>query len=114
KGARTIYYASVAAIDRAFGRLMGKLDEMGLAQNTIVLFSSDNGPEEIFISNAGHSGVGSPGPFRGRKRSLYEGGVRLPGIVRWPGRVPARVDSTSVMGAVDYLPTMAKLAGVRA
>jgi len=114
KGARSIYYASVAAIDRAFGRLMARLDEMGMAENTIVLFSSDNGPEEIFISNAGHSGVGSPGPFRGRKRSLYEGGVRVPGIVRWPGHVPARVDSASVLGSVDYLPSMAKLAGITA
>jgi N-acetylgalactosamine-6-sulfatase len=58
--------------------------------------------------------VGSPGPFRGRKRSLYEGGVRVPGIVRWPGRAPARVDSASVIGSVDFLPSMAKLAGVEA
>ncbi len=111
-GARTVYYASVAALDRDVGRLFTKLDEMGLADNTLVLFSSDNGPEEIFIGNAAHSGVGSPGPFRGRKRSLYEGGVRVPFLARWPGRVPAgRVDSTSVLGAVDFLPTLTRLAG---
>lgn len=112
-GARTVYYASVAQIDKDLGRLFHKLDEMGVADNTIVLFSSDNGPEEIFIGNAAHSGVGSPGPFRGRKRSLYEGGVRVPFLVRAPGRVPAaRVDSTSVLSATDFLPTLSRMANV--
>jgi arylsulfatase A-like enzyme len=93
------------------GKLLDGLERLGLGGNTIVVFSSDNGPEEIFINNAGHSGAGSPGPFRGRKRSLYEGGLRLPLLVRWPGHVPAgRVDD-SIIGAVDFLPTMAKLAG---
>ena len=79
-----------------------------------ILFSSDNGPEDIHISNAGHSGVGSAGPFRGRKRSLYEGGVRVPFIVRWPGHVPAgRIDDTSVVAGCDFLPTLCKLAGAR-
>src|SRR5690606_22292458 len=56
---------------------------------------------------------GSPGPFRGRKRSLYEGGVRVPFIVRWPGQIPSkRVDETSVVSAVDFLPTVCRLAGV--
>ncbi|MBI3207724.1 MAG: sulfatase-like hydrolase/transferase [Candidatus Solibacter usitatus] len=110
--ARTIFYASVAALDRDLGKLFDGLERLGVADNTIVLFSSDNGPEEIFVNNAGHSGVGSPGPFRGRKRSLYEGGVRLPFIVRWPGKVPAgRVDA-SVIGSVDMLPTILKLTGV--
>jgi N-acetylgalactosamine-6-sulfatase len=86
---------------------------MGIAENTIVVFSSDNGPEDIHISNAGHSGIGSAGPFRGRKRSLYEGGVRVPFIVRWPGRVPAgRVNDTSVVAGVDFFPTVCELAKV--
>ncbi|HUR56632.1 MAG TPA: sulfatase/phosphatase domain-containing protein, partial [Opitutaceae bacterium] len=76
-------------------------------------FSSDNGPEEIQVLNAGHSGVGSPGPFRGRKRSLYEGGVREPFIVRFPGRVPAgKIDNTSVVAGVDFMPTVCQLTGV--
>ncbi|MDA2930903.1 sulfatase-like hydrolase/transferase, partial [Acidobacteria bacterium AH-259-O06] len=113
KGAMQIYYASVTALDREIGRLLQKLDELGLARNTIVFFSSDNGPEDIHIRNASHSGVGSPGPLRGRKRSLYEGGTRMPFIVRWPNRVPAgRVDDTSVLTAVDFLPTLCKLAGI--
>jgi arylsulfatase A-like enzyme len=113
KSARTIYYASVAELDAQIGRLMGELEKLGVADNTLVVFSSDNGPEDIFITNAGHSGVGSPGPFRGRKRSLYEGGVREPFIVRLPGKVPAgRVDDTSVVAGVDFFPTVCRLAGV--
>jgi arylsulfatase A-like enzyme len=113
KSARTIYYASVADLDKQIGRLLDELGKRGLADNTLVVFSSDNGPEEIFIANAGHSGVGSPGPFRGRKRSLYEGGVRLPFIVRWPGHVPAgRIDDTSVISGVDFMPTVCAVAGV--
>ncbi len=114
KGAETIFYASVSDLDAQVGRLMGELEKMGLADNTLVVFSSDNGPEDIHISNAGHSGVGSAGPFRGRKRSLYEGGIRVPYIVRWPGHVPAgRIENDAVVAGVDFLPTVCKLAGVQ-
>jgi arylsulfatase A-like enzyme len=112
KSARTIYYASVAELDKQIGRLMEELEKRGLAENTIVFFSSDNGPEDIFITNAGHSGVGSAGPFRGRKRSLYEGGVRTPFIVRWPGKIPAgRINDTSIVSGVDFMPTVCRFAG---
>ena len=112
KSARTIYYASVADLDKQVGRLMDELEKRGLARNTIVIFSSDNGPEDIFVTNAGHSGVGSAGPFRGRKRSLYEGGVRVPFIVRWPAKIPAgRIDDASVVSAVDFMPTICRLTG---
>lgn len=112
-GALEIYYGAATDADRQIGRILAKLDELGLAENTVVVFSSDNGPEDITITNASHSGVGSPGPFRGRKRSLYEGGVRVPLIVRWPGKVPAgRVDNASVVSGVDLLPTFCALAGV--
>jgi len=114
RGASEIYYGSVTAIDTAVGRLMKKLDELGLADNTLVIFSSDNGPEDIHISNASHSAIGSPGPFRGRKRSLYEGGIRMPLIARWPGHTPAgAVNKASVMAGVDFLPTLCSLARVR-
>ena len=112
-GALRIYYAAATEADYQIGRLLAKLDELGLAENTIVVFSSDNGPEDIVIGNASEHGVGSPGPFRGRKRSLYEGGVRVPFIVRWPAGAPAgKVDSASVIAGVDWLPTLAALAGV--
>jgi N-acetylgalactosamine-6-sulfatase len=114
KGAKQIFYASVTDLDAEIGRLLKELDHLGVANNTLVLFSSDNGPEDIHINNASHSGVGTPGPFRGRKRSLYEGGVRVPFLVRWPGQVPAnRVDDTSVVSGVDFLPTLCQLCGVK-
>lgn len=111
--AAQIYYASVTDLDVQLGRLFDGLEKLGLADNTLVFFSSDNGPEDIHIKNAGHSGVGSAGPFRGRKRSLYEGGIRVPGIVCWPGHVSAgRIADDAVVAAVDWLPTVCKLAGV--
>jgi N-acetylgalactosamine-6-sulfatase len=113
RSARTIYYASVGDLDVQIGRFLTALEKLGLAENTLVVFSSDNGPEDIFIQNAGHSGVGSPGPFRGRKRSLYEGGVRVPFIVRWPGKVPAaRIDDSSVLAGIDFMPTLCGVTGV--
>jgi N-acetylgalactosamine-6-sulfatase len=111
--AAEIFYSSVTEMDAQLGRLFAALEQQGVAENTLILFSSDNGPEDIHIRNAGHSGVGSAGPFRGRKRSLYEGGIRVPGIVRWPAKIPAgRIDDTSVVAGVDWLPTVCHLAGV--
>jgi arylsulfatase A-like enzyme len=113
KSAAQIFYGSVTDMDKQIGRLLTALDELGLADNTVILFSSDNGPEDIHVSNAGHSGVGSAGPFRGRKRSLYEGGIRVPGIIRWPGKVAeGKIDETSVVAGVDWLPSVCKLAGI--
>ncbi len=111
--AHQVYWAAATDADRQIGRLLDRLDGLGLAENTIVVFSSDNGPEEIAIGNAGHSGVGSPGPFRGRKRSLYDGGIRVPFLVRWPAAMPAgRVDDATAIAGVDFLPSLCTLAGV--
>ncbi len=108
-----IYLASITDMDEQIGRLLVALDTMGVADDTLIVFTSDNGPEDIHVVNAGHSGVGSTGPFRGRKRSLYEGGIRLPFIVRWPGQFPAgRTDDTSVISALDLRLTLSSLAGV--
>lgn len=110
---RQIYYGAVTDMDYHLGRLLKKLDELGLSENTLVVFSSDNGPEDINIVNAAHSGVGSPGPLRGRKRSLYDGGVRVPFIAKWKGHTPAGlVDDQSLAGTVDLLPTFCSLAGI--
>ena len=112
RSAAEIYYASVTDLDAQIGRLIVGLEKLGLTNQTLIVFSSDNGPEDIHVGNASHSGIGSAGPFRGRKRSLYEGGVRVPGIVCWPGHVPAeRVDGESVVAGVDWLPTVCRLAG---
>ena len=107
-----VYAAAVTGMDKAIGRLLDELDRMRLSDDTLVFFTSDNGPEDYHVRNARNAGMGSPGPFRGRKRSIYEGGVRTSCIVRWPGHVPAgRVDEQSVITGVDFLPTMCKLAG---
>ena len=108
-----IYDASVTDLDTQIGRLLETLTELGLNEKTLVIFSSDNGPEDYHVQGAANAGVGSAGLFRGRKRSLYEGGVREPLVVRWPGHVPAGVtDRTSVLAGVDFLPTVAHLADV--
>jgi len=114
EGVKQIYYASVSDLDRQIGRLVERIDSLGLRENTFIVFSSDNGPEDLDIRNAVHSGIGSTGPFRGRKRSLYEGGIRVPLIVRCTGRTPAgKVDDQSVVAGVDWLPTICGLAGVK-
>jgi N-acetylgalactosamine-6-sulfatase len=107
-----IFCASVTNLDAELGRLLKALDDLGLAQGTLIFYSSDNGPEDYHIGNAANAGVGSTGPLRARKRSLYEGGVRTPCLVRWPGRVAAgRVDEQSVLASVDFLPSVCRLAG---
>lgn len=113
-GQMRVYAASVTAMDAALGRLFKALDDLELTNNTIVFFTSDNGPEDYNVGNAKNGGMGSTGPFRGRKRSIYEGGIRVPCIVSWPGHVPAnQVDDQSIMCAVDFLPTMCGLAGIQ-
>ena len=113
-GVDQIYYAALLEMDRQIGLFLDELDRLGLRDNTLIIFSSDNGPEDFQISNAAHSGVGRTGPFRGRKRSIYEGGIRTPLILRWPGRVPSgKVNDTSVVNGVDFVPTLCKLAGAQ-
>lgn len=94
----------LAEYDRQIGRLMAGLAELGIAERTVVVFTSDNGPLPTFGRRAGM--------FRGSKLSLYEGGVREPFIVRWPGHVPTgRVDEQSVLNGVDLFPSFCALAG---
>ena len=109
------YYAAVTRADRQVGRVMDLLDELGKAENTIVIFSSDNGPE-VTQPNEGdkfYYSVGNTGGLRGRKRSLYLGGVGTPFIVRWPAEVPGgRVDATTALSGVDVFPTLVAAAGL--
>lgn len=93
--------------DRQIGKLLAGLKDLGIADNTLVIFLSDNGPLPTF------GGLRTLG-LRGSKLSLYEGGLRLPCIAHWPGQVPAnRKDDTTVWCAVDLLPTLAKLTGAK-
>jgi arylsulfatase A-like enzyme len=108
------YLAAIAEVDRQVGRLREALAELKLGENTILVFSSDNGPEDYHIGNASNAGLGSPSSLRGRKRSLYEGGIRVPFIAAWPGKIPAgRVDNETVMSGADLMPTLAALTGIR-
>ena len=113
KSQMQVFCASLTDLDTQIGRLMDALDHLKLADRTIVFFSSDNGAEDYRIGNAANAGVGNTGPLRARKRSMYEGGIRTLGLLRWPGHVAAgRVDDTSVVSALDWLPTICTLAGV--
>jgi arylsulfatase A len=100
-----LYYGCVTMLDHHIGRLMKFLDEAGLDDNTIVVFTSDNGPEH---RNA--TAFGSPGPLRGAKGHIHDGGIRVPGIVRWPGKIKPHVSDEPVNGA-DWLPTLCAAAG---
>ena len=112
-GQMRIYLAALAEVDHQIGRLRETLTQLGLKEDTIIVFSSDNGPEDYAIGNAANAGMGSPGPLRGRKRSLYEGGTRVPFVAVWPGKIPSgRVDNETIMSGVDLMPTLAALAGI--
>jgi arylsulfatase A len=97
------YGAAVATIDWATGVLLAELKQLGLDENTIVIFTSDNG------SRAREGG--SNGPLRGRKGTTWEGGLRVPCIVRWPGRIPVGVTCDELAASIDLFPTLAGLAG---
>lgn len=107
------FFAVLEDMDRQLGRLFDEVRRLGLDERTIILLTSDNGPTDWpRYYRAGTVPPGSSAPFRGRKWSLYEGGIRMPLIVRWPGRVRAAVtDSASVFSAIDLVPTLAGLAG---
>jgi len=103
------HHANVTQMDDAFGQLMAALDEQQLSDSTLVVFTSDNGPEGDGVTTPGR---GSAGGLRGRKRDMHEGGIRVPGIVRWPGKVPAGAESAVPMIGSDVFPTMLKAAGL--
>ena len=115
-GALQVWYSVLTEMDRQVGRILDRLDDLGLSENTVVVFTSDNGPESGLIPFVSHYGnASSAGPFRGLKRSLYEGGIREPFIVRWKGHAPANaVNRATVLGGVDWMPTVCHLAGVEA
>jgi N-acetylgalactosamine-6-sulfatase len=111
-GVEQVYFAALLEMDKQIGLFLERLKQKGLDKNTLIIFSSDNGPEDYQINNSRHSGVGSAGPFRGRKRSIYEGGIRVPFILKWPGKIEAdNVNDSSVINGVDFLPTIASLIG---
>lgn len=110
------FFAVLTEMDRQIGRLLDQLEANGQTDNTIVIFTSDNGPTDWpRYYKAGIEPPGSSGPFFGRKWSLYEGGIRMPFIIRWPGHVPAQTtDNISVVAALDLQPTLLALLGISA
>lgn len=98
------YAALIEAMDRAIGRVFASLDEIGIADETIVVFTSDNGS---------YGGVGDPRPLRADKGHLYEGGIRVPLIVRWPGKVKAATVSGEPVMLTDFYNTLLDVAGLK-
>jgi arylsulfatase A len=105
------YFGNVTQVDHEVGRLLKSIDETGLKDRTLVFFTSDNGPETLKRYKGSERSHGSPGPLRGMKLHMYEGGIRVPGILRWPGRIAAGQVSGEPVASYDLLPTFCELAG---
>jgi arylsulfatase A len=106
------FAAMVRRLDRDVGRLIDRLRQLGLAENTLVLFTSDNGPH--VEDGKPHEFFHPPGSLRGSKRDLYEGGIRVPLIAWWPGRIAAGRESAHPSALWDFPATAAELAGAQA
>lgn len=100
------YYGCLTEMDEQVGRIRAKLREMGVEKNTVLFFCSDNGPEG---KEAKGAKAGTTSGLRGRKRSLYEGGVRVPALAEWPGKIQAGSVIDAAMSTLDYLPTVIAL-----
>lgn len=112
------YFGNVTQLDFEIGRLLKTLDQLQMAQNTIVFFSSDNGPETLNRYAGATRSFGTPGQvnskkLRGMKLHLSEGGLRVPGLVRWPGVIKAGRVSDEPVSGLDWLPTVADLLRIR-
>ena len=104
------FAAMVTLLDRQVGEVLAKLKELGLDKNTIVMFSSDNGPH--LEGGADPDYFNSNGPLQGYKRDLYEGGIREPMIAWWPGKIQAGTKTGHISAFWDVMPTVAELAGI--
>ena len=120
KSAGGLYGDVVEELDHETGRLLDKLDALGLRDNTLVIYTTDNGPwcqSKYYENKKGHPEGsifwGDPGPLRAGKGSAYEAGSRVPCIVRWPGKVPAGRTSDALWATIDFLPTFTALSGVK-
>ena len=102
--------AMITHLDRGVGQIIQRLKQLGLERNTLIIFTSDNGPHSEGNSRADF--FDSSGPLKGIKRSLHDGGIRVPAIAYWPGVVPAASESDMLWSFADFLPTAAEMAGV--
>lgn len=108
---RAGYAAMVTHLDDAVGQIVDLVDELGLAENTVIVFTSDNGPAAGRDGGTDSTYFESTAGGRGRKGSVYEGGIRVPMVVRWPGHVPEGTTSDTVSAFWDILPTICDLTG---
>jgi arylsulfatase A-like enzyme len=108
------FYAVLNNLDKQIGRLIDKLDALDLSKNTLIILCSDNGPTDWpFYYKEGYWPPSNADPFRGRKWSLYEGGIRTPFIARWPGKIkPGTINDTAIISSIDFLPTIMNIAGL--
>ncbi|MCP5523971.1 MAG: sulfatase-like hydrolase/transferase [Verrucomicrobiales bacterium] len=106
---RNLYAAFISTLDERVGRVLRKLEALGLREDTIVIYQSDNGHS---TEERAHLGGGNAGPYRGHKFSLFEGGIRLPAVISWPGRIPEGQVRHQMATACDWLPTVLDLCGV--
>jgi arylsulfatase A-like enzyme len=104
-----MFAASVSTFDEEVGQLLTKLDELKLREDTIILFQNDHGHS---TEDRAFGGGGNAGPYRGAKFSYFEGGIRIPAIVSWPGRLPENQVRGQMICGIDWLPTLAALSGV--
>ena len=107
KSARGLYGDTIEEIDASTGRILETIKSLGLDENTLVIYTSDNGPWKLKNDHGGHAD-----PLRGYKFSTYEGGMRVPCIMRWPGKIPAGQSCDEIAATIDLLPTFAGLVGV--
>ena len=115
-----LYRAVVEEFDYETGRLLKTLDQLGLKENTLVIYTTDNGPwnqPRYYKTKKGHPKNsifwGDAGPLRDGKGSIYEGGIRVPCIMRWPGKIPEGQINDGLMATLDLLPTFAALTGAK-
>ena len=108
---RNLYAAFLSTTDDRIGTLLKKVDDLGLTKDTIVVFQSDHGASKEVRA---HSGGGSSGPYRGAKFSLYEGGLRIPAIISWPGHVPENQVRSQMATGCDWFPTILSLCSLPA
>jgi len=113
-----LYGDVIEELDYHTGRLLDTIDQLGLRDNTLVVFTTDNGPwnnmqEPLRKKHKGAVAWGSSGPLREGKGSTWEGGVRVPCIIRWPGHVPAGRVSDAIFSTLDFMPTFAGIAGYK-
>lgn len=111
---KTAYQNVLMEIDRHAGEIMKALDDAGIADNTIVIWASDNGPETMLTAMNRYGAQSDSGPFRGEFPSSWEGALRVPALIRWPGRIPAGSKSNEIVTMTDFYSTLAHAAGAEA